>query len=175
MTPENRSPISAVVFAVAMGGLAIGAWWWRFDVIGSTMIDVPAPSWEHVKDHFPMPPAIPEEPAEAGEILQTFMDANPFSVLRRYAPPPVEQSAERPTVEEPGRTVLKYKGRIQLGRRQRAVLEDVTAGKTHFLQVGQVVAGYKVLDISEEQVLLSDPQTNEEVALFRASEERPPK
>jgi hypothetical protein len=58
-----------------------------------------------------------------------------------------------------------YKGRINVGSRQRAILEDAAARKTYFLEVGQAVAGFKVLDIAENRVVLSDPQTNQEVVV----------
>ena len=64
-----------------------------------------------------------------------------------------------------------YKGRINLGKKQRAVIEETTAKKTYFLEVGQAVAGFKVLDIQEKQVILSDPQTSKEVAVSLASKE----
>jgi hypothetical protein len=52
-----------------------------------------------------------------------------------------------------------------MGTKQRAVLQDVTSQKTYFLQLGQEVAGFKVLDIAENRVLLSDPHTQEEVVV----------
>ena len=118
-----------------------------------------------------MPPELSDAPSLSSEALQSFIQANPFSPQRRYVPPP--QKAKSLESPEPQKPVLQFKGRIQLGKRQRAVLKDVTAGKTHFLEVGQEVAGYKVLDIAEDRVLLSDLQTDEEVALFLTPEASP--
>ena len=166
------SPASSVSFAVVMLGLSVGAWWWRSEVVSSTVVEVPKQPWQQVKEKLPMPAPVTEEPSLTGENLQFLIEANPFSRLRRYVPPP-EPGPGQIREPAPKRPVLRYKGRIQLRQRQRAILEDLAGGKTHFLEVGQEVAGYKLLDISEDQVLLSDLQTNEEVRLSLTPKESP--
>ena len=166
-----NAPTSALGFLAAMLGLAGGAWWWRSQVVGTQRIAMPAERWEQVREQYPMPTAVSDAPSVGTEVLQGFVEANPFSPLRRYVTPPPDeplQAGQAPVA--PPQPVLRFKGRILLGQKQRAVLEDLTAKKTYFLEVGQEVAGYKVLDIAENRVLLSDPQKNEEVALFLAPE-----
>ena len=165
----NRSSASALACAIFTVALAIGGWWWRSQVMTSEAVEVPEQPWEPVRDRFPLPAAETEPLGTTGEALQQFIEANPFSPTRRYVPPP--DAAEPKEPQEAQKPQFVYKGRIQLGTRQRAILEDLTVRKTHFLEVGQQVAGYKVLDISENQVLLSDLQTDEEVAVVRTSEE----
>jgi len=62
---------------------------------------------------------------------------------------------------------------LATGRGARAIVEEATSGKTHFLEIGQSVAGFKVLDISESRVVLSDPQTGEEVVVSVVSPASP--
>lgn len=58
-----------------------------------------------------------------------------------------------------------YKGRIMLGGMPRAILEEVWSKKTHFLQLGHTVAGFKLVDMTENHVVLSNVKTNESVVV----------
>jgi hypothetical protein len=93
--------------------------------------------------------------------------ANPFSPQRRTAPPQTTSGAAGTSGAAAAKpaTQLVYKGRVSLGATQRAIVEDVTTKKTYFLQVGQEVAGYKVLDMAENEVVLSDVKTHETLQL----------
>jgi len=130
--------------------------------------------WTHVQEQYP----IPSEPEEAQklspEAFEAIRAANPFSSARRLKPP-TDSSSEggaSATVAAPAPQFV-YKGLIKFGNRQRAILEDLTTHKTHFLEVGQEVAGFKVLDIAENRVVLSDPKTKEELVVSIASKASP--
>ena len=103
----------------------------------------------------------------SGEVVDTVLSANPFSAQRRAVSTDVgnsQQADGRGEAAVIARTPqFIYKGRINLGKRQRAVVEETTAKKTYFLEVGQEVAGLKVLDIAENRVVLSDVHTSKEV------------
>ena len=55
-----------------------------------------------------------------------------------------------------------------MGAVRRAIVEDAANKKTYFLQVGQEVAGFKVLDIDESQVILSDLNTQKQMVVSRS-------
>ena len=68
-----------------------------------------------------------------------------------------------------------YKGHVDLGKRQRAIVAETTTGKTYFLEVGQEVAGFKVLDISRTEVVLSDVKTAQQIVIMRKAQDEKPK
>ena len=155
--------------------LAVGAWWWRGGVFRSQQTRLPAEAWEQVRQSYPLPHDIQETRTVSSRLAETVLQANPFSPKRREAPPsPDDEGAgdqgHAPILPAPQ---FVYKGHIHLGQRQRAIVEDTNSRKTHFLEVGQEVTGFKVLDISEHQVVLSDLQTNEEVVLSLTAKPRP--
>lgn len=174
---RRSSPMGAWVFALLMLAAATGAWWWRVSLSDAAMIELPVQSWKAAESRYPMPEEVPMKDELTQKVLSELVEANPFSPQRRHVPPPAATVRAVPTpseaVEE--QVMLRFKGLIQLGTRQRAIIENSGEGKTHFLEVGQGVAGYKLLDIAESQVLLSDVNTGEEVTLFRASESAPAK
>ena len=122
-----------------------------------------------------MPLELAEAQKLSPEIFEAIISANPFSPVRRIAPPSgAPGSGDRPAdVTASPTPEFTYKGLITLGSRQRAILEEVATHKTHFLEVGQDVAGFKVLDIAENRVVLSDPQTKEEIVVSVASKASP--
>ncbi len=154
----------------------IAAAWWRFSLVRTRSDALPREAWERVKERYPLP--MDAAPAEAltPETAASLVEANPFSPQRRNVPPPSDQSSggNASIAQAPPAPKFAYKGRVHLGARQRAVIEETTGGKTYFLEVGQEVAGFKVLDIDEKRVLLSDPQTHEEVAVSLTSAASPP-
>ena len=170
-----RSPASAIALSSLMMLFAVGVGWWRFrGGEAGRLINVPSERWERVQEQFPLPGELSEPPQLGAETFQHFIDANPFSPQRRFVPSPSGQASEGG--EEAAKSespVFAYKGRVNLGARQRVILEDMTSKKTHFLEVGQEVAGYKVLDILEDRVLLSEPQTNKEIVVQLTSKEKP--
>ncbi len=112
----------------------------------------------------------PEEvPAVSRAVIESVVRANPFSSERGTRPPASTEAAARESAakaaKEPAAPQFAYKGRIDVGQRRRAIVEDLATRKTYFLEVGQSVAGFKVLDITERQVVLSHPQTNEAVVV----------
>lgn len=148
--------------------LAIGAWWWRASVFHSQEVRLPGERWEQVKRTYPLPQEIEHAQTVSSQMADVILQANPFSAKRREAPPRADGGAANggqggEPIPPPAKFI--YKGHINLGKRQRAIVEDVNNHKTHFLEAGQEVAGFKVLDISENRVVLSDLQTNEEVVL----------
>ena len=122
-----------------------------------------------------MPPELTDAQKVSPEIFEAIISANPFSPVRRIATPSGEsRPGEGPAeLTAPPKPQFAYKGLIKLGNRQRAILEETTTHKTHFLEVGQEVAGFKVLDIAENRVVLSDPQTKEELVVSVASKASP--
>ena len=165
-----RSSMVPVCLAVAAGA----AWWWQSTVSRSTPIGPAAMPWKHVQEQYPMPSEPEEAQKVSPEAFEAIMAANPFSSDRRLKPPTDAPSEGGPSA--PGAVPAPqfvYKGLIKFGNRQRAILEDATTHKTHFLEVGQEVAGFKVLDIVENRVVLSDPQTNKELVVSIASKASP--
>ena len=161
---------TASTFLLAAGCVILGlaSWQWRAYVFRTERAAVERESWNGVKDEFPLPKDI--VPAITGMVsgaVEATVHANPFSPQRRSAPPSSGggggSGGGGAPVQAPPQFI--YKGRILLGSRQRAVMEEVASRKTHFLEVGQEVAGFKVLDIAENQVILSDTRTGDEVIL----------
>lgn len=166
--PRGGTAASA---AAAIGLVVVAAvtWQWRATVFRTERAALERESWAGIQEEFPLPaearPSITGLPPAAVDATAA---ANPFSPQRRKVPAATgggETGSESPGTTNPAQPQFTYKGRILVGPRQRAVVEDLTSRKTHFLEVGQEVAGFKVLDIAESQVLLSDPRTGSEVVL----------
>jgi hypothetical protein len=173
MRPHPSSGPS-VVFAASLVVITAGTWWWRAHVFRGQQAEVTGGSWEHVKNEYPLSSETPEPPKLSPEMVEAVVRANPFSPDRRLLPSPTNGEPEgEGGVSEPVKPKFVYKGRIDLGKRQRAIVEDTTTHKTHFLEVGQEVTGFKVLDISESQVVLSDLNTSENVVLSLTSRASP--
>lgn len=162
----RQSPVDAVLLAVIAVVLAAGAWQWRQQALRAAK---PAPAeepWQQIQQRYPVPPPVEEALEVPEELLQGITKSNPFSPERRKANQPSETSAADAKIEPeiiPPKFV--YKGHVSMGAKQRAIVEDVNTKKTYFLQVGQEVAGSKVLDITSQHVILSDPQSSEPITL----------
>jgi len=173
MSPAAPSvmPVAFLAMLLALG--AGGAWQWQRTVFQAKRIELTSESWDRVKQDYPMAESAPstEWPADVAEAV---LKANPFSPQRRPVAAKGEGGAEGGSLPTPAppKPQFAFKGQINLGQRKRAILEDLSAHKTYFLEVGQEVAGFKVLDIGENQVVLSDPQTREEVAVSLASSDK---
>ena len=166
---DSRRVMAPLGLAASLLMACLLTWWWRVRIIQTRQSLLHgAEAWERIKEAYPLVPSSPVSDAFSAEMLNTILEANPFSPQRRFVPRP---QAERPTQssETPGAAGFAYKGQISVGSRRRAILADIATGKTHFLEVGQEVAGFKVLDISQNQVVLSDSQTHEELVLALAS------
>ena len=158
----------AILISVGLFVLALGTWQWRASVFETDRAAVDRESWDGIKVEYPLPAeAVPEIAGLAAGAADAAAQANPFSPLRRSTPVTSGggESGTGSGTGSAGHPQFIYKGRILLGSRQRAIVEETTSRKTHFLEVGQEVAGLKVLDIAETQVLLSDTRTGSEVVL----------
>lgn len=167
---------TAVVLATVLAMLTLGVWSWQRSVFRSQQADVKTDPWKKVESDYPITQELPPVPKLSVERVDAVIRANPFSPARRSAAQPTEggpASAGQAVVEEPDVAQFVYKGRINLGNRQRAIVEDTGSHKTYFLEVGQAVAGFKVLDIAENRVVLLDPSTNQEVVVSMATPSSP--
>jgi len=167
----------SVALAVGLAVAAIATVRWRGVIVRAQRVEVEGESWEHIKDDYPPLPDPLEPPALAAELFDAVLQANPFSPQRRPvsaadetgAPGGAGQSVSAPITPQ-----FLYKGHVDLGKRQRAIVEETTTGKTYFLEVGQEVAGFKVLDISRTEVVLSDVKTAQQIVIMRKAEGEPP-
>jgi len=163
----NPVPWDTMVMTVLLTFLAAGAWKWRTAVRDQGSPPVITESWQHVEQDFPMPTAMLQPSDTSREALEALVKADPFSQQRRQSASAAEAGqapGSRPPVQKPAAQFV-YKGRILMGTRQRAVVEDLTSKKTHFLEIGQEIEGFKVLDITETQVVLSKPNSQDSLVL----------
>ena len=172
-TPNSKGLLSVAGVCII---LAVMAWGWQNTALRAKPIDIHPESWEHVKQQYPLPEERSPIQGPAVEPLDEMLHANPFSPERKPLQPVVAATgapnAGALLAAAAPKAAFIYKGRVTMGQQQRAIMEDTTTKKTFFLQVGQEVAGFKVLDITQKQVLLSDPNTHEEVVVSLASSER---
>lgn len=172
---SSRISLSSSVVPVGLAAVAAAAWWWQA-AAGQSQPPAPvAMPWRHVEEQYPMPTEVGDAQPLSPDVLTAIMAANPFSSVRRLKPPTDASTSEGTAASSttPPAPKFVFKGLIRFGNRQRAILEDLTIHKTHFLEVGQEVAGFKVLDIAENRVVLSDPQTKEELVVSIASKASP--
>ena len=175
MTANRMSPATSLMCAAASGALVMGVWGWRASVFRAERLPVNSESWDRVKTEYPLPDESAALSVLSAETAEAVVRANPFSPLRRFVPPPPDQGTDgKGGVPAVIPAQFAYKGRVNLGNRQRAILENLATHKTYFLEVGQEVAGFKVLDIAENRVVLSDPQTNKEVVVSLTSSSKSP-
>ena len=168
MASEARTG-SSIMLAAALAVLTAVAWWWHARVFRTQPIEVQGESWDRVKEAYPLPGELSQRsPTVSSDLVDAVVHANPFSPERRLKPAPIldaTASGGAGTTQQPPAPTFAYKGRVNMGKRQRAIVEDTANHKTYFLEVGQEVAGFKLLDIAENRVVLSDPQTHEEVVV----------
>ena len=160
----RASLASSTGFAAAAIVAALATWTWHASIFRAFPAPVAEEAWGQVKEAYPLPQEAVPRARFSPEMAETITAANPFSPLRRFAPPaPSTASGGAAAVPEP--VEFLYKGQIRMGARTRAIMENVATQKTHFLEVGQEVAGFKVLDITQTQVLLSNLETHEDVVV----------
>ena len=161
----NALPLSALVGALVWLVFATAAWLWQRTTLDRLERPVAQEPWEHVRERFPTEEAMKPASAVSEAWLQVVTHANPFSSKRREAASSTQinpsQSAATTTPSPPPPALFLYKGRLQMGSKQRAVLEDMTGKKTYFAEAGQIVAGCEVLEIHDDRVLLLNQQTGE--------------
>lgn len=143
--------------------------WWQIVVFRARAkpSGVTAEAWDEMKEAYPLPHDRTLAPTFSRAMADSVVEANPFSPQRRAVPPPTPAGSgdgPGPSIEPP-RPKFIFKGQITVGKQLRGIVEDATTGKTLFLEVGQEVAGFKVLDISQRQVVLWDIQTQENVVV----------
>lgn len=167
MASPNASTASAIGVALIAAFAAAGSWWWQGSVFRAPRVEVGGENWDPVKQAYPLPTTSGEMPEGSVAALEAILRENPFSAQRRPATSAGGSNGPDTGAQpvEPPKPVFVYKGRINMGQRQRAIMEDPVAKKTYFLEVGQEVATFKVLDITESQVLLSDTQSSETVVV----------
>lgn len=172
MMARRSIGMGSLAFAAALVGLAGFAANWRLSIRNAPKNGLPRELSQRIKEEYPLPSGQADAAAVPRETFAAFLTANPFSPERRRQPAVLDgpEGAGGPgQPNQPPAPKFIFKGRMLLGSRERAILEDVSAGKTYFLEVGQGVANFKVLDIDEKQVILSDPQTHEEVTVSLTS------
>ena len=166
----NRLPAgSAVTLAVGLAVCAAAVWWWQ----SSVRLDHPERddhAWERVRADYPITEPAPDVEPLSPELVSRVLKANPFSEQRQ---PVAVSSAPEAVAAQAITPQFVYKGRINLGQRQRAIIEETVSHKTYFLEVGQEVAGCKVLDITEGRVVLSDTKSHTEVVVSLSSASHP--
>ena len=162
---------SAIGLAMSVAVAAALTGWWQVRVFRTHGAEVKTEPWDRVKADYPPVQEAADAARLSQELVDTVLRANPFSPQRRVVPvaPSGKTADAAGGLVEPGKPTFAYKGRINLGKRQRAIVEELSAHKTYFLEVGQEVAGFKVLDIAENRVVLSDLQTKEEVVVSLAT------
>ena len=176
---ERRSGGSAPALVMCLAVIAVGAWRWQLGVFRAARAEehLKMDAWEQVKTQFPLPAEPSPTQALSAELVEAVVSANPFSPQRGTQAGPASGGSEGNDSDgrtaEPPAPKFVYKGRINVGSRRRAIVEDTAAHKTYFLEVGQEVAGFKVLDISEKQVVLSDPETPQELVIPLVSKSGP--
>ena len=172
---KPSSTTTPLALAICMIALTAGTWWWRSQVFAAKRGQLKAEHWERIKEKYPTASGLAEPASLPPELMDAVLNANPFSADRRPVQAAVETKpgGAEATVIEPPTPQFVYKGRINLGTRQRAIVEDTANHKTYFLEVGQEVAGFKVLDMVENRVVLSNLKTNEEVVVSLASTAQP--
>jgi hypothetical protein len=170
----RETPWGALLTAVFCLFLAALAFGWQRAVSRTVKTAATPSSWERVREQAPMPREFVQTADVPEAVFQAVVRANPFSPQRRRVPL-VTPSASSGTPQAPQVLPAQfvYKGRVLMGRTQRAVLEEVNTKKTSFVEIGQAVEGFTVLDITEIQVILSNPQTHEEVVVPVSSKAKP--
>jgi hypothetical protein len=161
----------AAVLVVTLLTLSVAGWWWKASVEAQANRQTLGESWQQVKEAYPLPETDLSASRLSAEQIEAILQANPFSPLRRALPARGSDASQddgsaSASAIEPR---FVYKGRIDLGGRSRAIVEETTSRKTHFLEVGQELAGFKVLDIAENRVVLSNLRTDEQIIITIAA------
>jgi hypothetical protein len=164
---------TALALASGLAGIALITWHWQGRVTQTRRADWTGEPWDRVRDAYPMLSDPPALAAVSKELMEGMVRANPFSSKRRLVTPAIgmEPDGQAAGPVKPPPPVFMFKGRVKLGQRVRAIVQEIGSQKTYFLEVGQAVAGFKVLDIAENRVVLSDPISNEAIDVSLISPE----
>lgn len=75
-----------------------------------------------------------------------------------------------PVKEPPKKSIVKYKGRVIMGSKVMVIIEDEGTGKSFFVEEGDMVGDFLVLNIDEKRVVLKK-KSGEEVILNAVKKE----
>jgi len=165
-------PWNSIVAAVCWVVLAVGALVWSRSAPHRRDHPAVEEPWEHVRERFPLQESLKAVPEVSEAWLAAVMRANPFSSKRRdAAAASVPNPSQPPPPPPPPPALFMYKGRVQMGSKERAVLEDATSKKTYFVEPSQKIAGFEVLEILEDRVVLSNLQTGEALTVQLSAKE----
>lgn len=165
-------PWETLVVAGVLAPALVGVWGWQQGLQRQLSASTATEPWQQVRERYPMPAPFKPSPELSEAFLRSVVRANPFSPTRRQAAQDAGgEAGEASAPSAPPPPQFIFKGRIVMGTKQRAVLEDAASKKTFFLQVGQEVAGFKVLDITENQVVLSNPNSQEPLRISLTQKE----
>lgn len=165
----KSTPWDVVISAIGLFLIMVAAWSWQRTALQHHTPSVATEPWQHVRERVPMPEAFAHPSDISPGLLESVIPLNPFSPARRQLPQGAGGASGEPMATPPPPPQFVYKGRVLMGTTQRAILEELTTKKTYFLQVGQEVTGFKVLDIAENRVLVRNLQTKEEVVVLLTS------
>ena len=125
-------------------------------------------SGSELRERFPLPAPFHPPEEQASVLLKMAAQTRPFSSHRGEPPPAASLPGGSAIPAAAAPPVFVYKGVVVMGTLRRAIVEEAASKKTYFLQVGQEVAGFKVLDIDESRVILSQPNTQEQMVVSRS-------
>src|SRR3989338_11156518 len=120
---ENRTPRAPIVLAAVLSLIMLTTWRWHTVVFQTKPASISSDeAWENIKDAYPMPNDIQQVSKISTDSVEALVDANPFSQKRHSVSPTGGAEGEKNggATTEPGTPVLIYRGRINLGKRQRA-------------------------------------------------------
>lgn len=173
---KTARPDMLMALVVSLGLLTMAVWWWQQRVVHTRPAEIKDEAWVRVKEAYPLPAELTASTFASTGSVEAIIRTNPFSSKRRTVASPSggaqDDGMGGGASEPPPKPQFIYKGRINVGSHQRAIVEDTTSHKTYFLEVGQEVAGFKVLDIAENRVLLSDLKTHNDVVVAISSTSR---
>ena len=167
---KPRLPWDAWMLAALVAAVAGALWIWDHALTARASSTATDASASAVRERFPMPASFHPPDEEASVLLRAAAETNPFSPQRGQPPPAVSVPGAGASgmSAPPPAPIFVLKGIVAMGSVRRAILEDASAKKTYFLQVGQEVAGFKVLDIDESRVILSDLNTQKQMVVSRS-------
>ena len=115
-----------------------------------------APEERELQRLFPVTPLALEDLQRTEEFTAyaPLLEHDPFA---RIQTAPAGPGGEPAPAETPAESQLHFRGRVIMGSRQVAIIEVDALHETLFVGVGQEVEGCKVIDITEDRVVLSKP------------------
>mgnify|MGYP001559193147 CR=1 FL=1 len=162
---DHRGREAAIVAAVLLVCL-LATWLWRSAVLRRAHSLTSPEPWRGVMAKFPMPSDAPDVPEPAETPWADVLTANPFSPQRTPPPSSGEPAAQaQGAVNAASSPLFVYKGHIAVGKASRAILEETRTKQTYFAQPGQSVAGFLILEVTEERVVLQPPNGAEPIVL----------